>query len=379
MFRLLKRALWVIIAMAVSAAASDYEVQFVGPDVIEVDGSLDEWNDLAVRKQPIGLFPSRVLHSENGDNGAVFNAAADREYLYFAISVSDGDKIFGGTFSKTRQQDCIELHMDTGSDTNSRRIRVSASSDGRTAEIDGVYGVGESSIHLPLLYEALGVRAAIQQRADGYDVELRIPAEVLNHNSFNDAARLRMNVLVVDVDKARNLRVSSWNPHYNFSNTIDPKSLSDVRLIGGEEVARSAHSKLEAGSLVIFPLTPTDRLLDTAIDQIAQQDWESAVPALERTLENSEVPTVRAFAAYVLADHALQQNRRSDAIGRYEAWMMEDPVQYGLSDRTFGIVSIHLAKSYWNIGRHSDARPLPYLVTDVLYPDRPNRKRTSRL
>ncbi len=361
MFSLIKCALWVTLVSVVSTGASSYEVWFVEPDAITIDGSLDDWIDSSSEEQSI-IFSSPRFALPNGEDDieAVFRAAADREHLFFAISVSDDEIMFGlEAFSKTWRQDCVEVYLDgdlqndTGEyDTNDRQIRVS-SLDGNSAQLEGACRVGEHIAKLPLLWDALGVQAALRQHADGYDVELRIPAAVIDHRGLSNSSRIGVNVRVIDVDRDRALKVLSWNPDPNSTSWMDTRSLSEVRLVGSEAVPKAASSRLEGGDIVISPAG--DRSVAEAALHVAQGEWERAVRALDKILRDSKVPAVRAFAAYTLANYALERDMTREAAKYLEEFMDEDPARFGLRDWVDGTASVQLARSFWNVGRKNEA------------------------
>ncbi len=177
-----------------------------GTSRLAVDGDLSDWT--AVKAVPARITdpdPDVLQRSGYdasmgpGEFNAEFRCCADRDFVYFAVRVADDTLRFGDArFEFPFQDDGVEFQLfGDAKPVHSGQIHITAEHDGKV-KIEGRDPITYEKY--PYLWTALGVKAALKQRAGGYDVEVAVPWSVLGWSGWGKGRLMGVNVLVYDRD-----------------------------------------------------------------------------------------------------------------------------------------------------------------------------------
>ena len=163
---------------------------------VNVDGKLGEWGELkhATNEQSL-VIGAAELWNGSGDASVKFDVRHDQQNIYVAAQVTD---------DKRRVGDRLELRIDG---------RTITARSGDTRLLDGTYRIrieapGEDSTTTKATLRDRRNRAVTDKMVaktiateTGYDVELAIPASILNQFQGGDWRSLQMAATVSDVDE----------------------------------------------------------------------------------------------------------------------------------------------------------------------------------
>jgi hypothetical protein len=204
---------------------------------IELDGSLTEWDALAIVADPPAVI-ERAEHVEGRDDGSFrFDLRCDDENLYVGIGVRD-DSIVASPDRIGREQDAVSISFDARDDparssggqgffgaisdgTFGKLVMVTAGPEPNPAE-DPVLGV-----FLPPQPE--GIRTASRVRESGYDLEVAVPLAVLDEKHGDRFDRVRLDVSVYDFDEGDPGHATLWWRPSRFSSQAIPGSGTFIR------------------------------------------------------------------------------------------------------------------------------------------------------
>jgi tetratricopeptide (TPR) repeat protein len=348
-----------LVSMPVHAA---YNVSLHQQCSIVLDGVLNEWE--GVPSTPLNQISSRFKQPTNSqDVSAIFQLLADANNLYIAIKVLDNELTFGKeAFSKTWRQDCVEVYFDgdlvnvqkDDYDSNDGQIRVS-SEDGHSAQLEGAVKVGEHILQLPLLWNALGVKAAVMSSTYGYGVEIKIPATVLGRQQLRPNDKVGLNFRVIDVDNDNDLKVLSWQQDYKSTNWLSTRSIAEVDFTGEEIPSSSISTSIERGRLTVTINSDVGSSTEKALARIARGDKSSAEPFLKDILSTVTAPEVHAWASYMLAQQKEEEGNDEEAIFYLEDFLKNTSAEIGLRDWVAANIMVKLAKMYQRVDNEDRA------------------------
>ncbi len=197
-------------------ASGPYRVAFTGQSRIVVDGGLAEWNGIGA--DPVHLVKGSAVSLRRAGRqspqsrqelSAVLRCAADSDFLYISVGVTDDqvsfvDKAFINPFTSLWSRDCLEVLFYGDRNTyRSGQILVTRDSDGSLI-VGGSEPIADRKY--PYLWESLGVRAALGETDTGYNVELAVPFSVLEWSGWSGNRLRGMNVRVYDRDSRQKKR-----------------------------------------------------------------------------------------------------------------------------------------------------------------------------
>jgi hypothetical protein len=185
---------------------------------IELDGSLAEWDVLALVADPPAVIDHAELVSERSDGSFRFDLRCDDENLYIGIGVRD-DSIVASPDRIGREQDGVALILDARDEparssggqgffaaiadgTFRDAVVISAGPEPNPAA-DDVFGV-----FIPLPPE--GVRTSSQITASGYELEISVPLAVLDAKHGERFERVRVDLSVYDFDEGEPGHATLW-------------------------------------------------------------------------------------------------------------------------------------------------------------------------
>ncbi len=85
------------------------------PVAIELDGNLDDWQNIPVQVVTQGSAPNKT---EGNDGPLSFSVAADDETLYLTMSIPDKNIITGQHGGNYWNEDSLEFYLNTSGDLN---------------------------------------------------------------------------------------------------------------------------------------------------------------------------------------------------------------------------------------------------------------------
>ena len=232
-----------------------YEASLRQSAGVTIDGDLSDWSRLDLGRRPITEASSGHLISSPEDLSASFSCLVDANNLYIAVWVTDDELIFGTeSFHEGANDDAVDIFLDGDLadiekeyfDENDGHIRIVRGKDGRV-HLEGSSGIfwlsrlsrmpneiemtveesGEiierhlRDILFPYSWELLGVEAASSDTQDGYVVEIRIPAEILQIEEFVPGLQMGLDFRVLDDDDGDGL-----DAYVDWSPQGPPKNLS---------------------------------------------------------------------------------------------------------------------------------------------------------
>jgi hypothetical protein len=187
--------------------AAPYPVKaMAGKAAVTVDGNLAEWAGLGAKVEPVryGDLSNRTRFRdgkspEAKDLSLDFQCCADRNFVYFAVKVTDDTLRFGySQFEDISWDDGIEFQFfGDGKPDYTGQISISAEKDGRL-KLEGRDPVTNEKY--PYFWQAAGVNAALRARAGGYDVELAVPWSVLRWSGWEKGRLTGVNLMAYDRD-----------------------------------------------------------------------------------------------------------------------------------------------------------------------------------
>ena len=177
-----------------------------GKASIVIDGDLSDWAGLGAKVEPVPFGDpvnlakiQKFKSPEPSDLSVDFRCGADRDFVYFAVKVTDDTLRFGdNAFENPFGDDGIEFQFYGDQKAEyAGQISVSAEKDG-TLKLEGRDPVTNQKY--PYFWRAAGVKAALKQRTGGYDVELAVPWKVLRWSGWEKGRLTGMNLLAYDRD-----------------------------------------------------------------------------------------------------------------------------------------------------------------------------------
>ena len=180
-----------------------------GKAAIVVDGSLADWTAPGAKVEPVRYGDpvnlakiQKTTSPEPADLAMEFQCRADKDFVYFAVKVTDDKLRFGyNCFENPFWDDGIEfLFYGDQKAEYTGQISISAEKDG-ALKLEGRDPVTNEKY--PYFWQAVGVKAALKQRAGGYDVELAVPWSVLSRLGWKKGSLTGMNLLAYDRDSEK--------------------------------------------------------------------------------------------------------------------------------------------------------------------------------
>lgn len=296
----------ILILLRLSApgmAGNPYEIERVeGTAPIMVDGILSDWNALRedlTRIEKISFINPDKKAARNAeppndkkDLSANFRILADRDYLYFAVTVTDEELIFGeDQYGRTYCDDAVELIFNTP-----WPIKMFISADGNwTTRLEGLDQARDKCY--PCLPELGGIKAALKPGDKGYSVEAAVPLALLHRlGGWETDTSLEIAVNVYDDDNGGFFdSYISWVDY--------PLNYKTVAFTGAVSLpADLPEEKREY-------LEKTYRVLES----LANEDWTEAETALAALGEDRDLNPCSAQSGFWL-------ERRMRASRFYPAW-----------------------------------------------------------
>ena len=249
---------------------------------VAIDGDLSEWDGIEApvrtldawwwmptgdKEDPFG----KARYHGPEDLSARFRAFADGDYLYLAVEVTDDLVVFEReTFGETWWDDAVQVYLKDGS-----LLDITRNRDGDVV-LEGHLSLDGLRMRTPYLWDAVGVRAGLQEQQGGYSVEVQIPRDVLGLPAFQVDTEIGLNVSVSDHDDAgRRDNARVWCADEGAQGPRLPSASgrivlgSEQRAPSGSQIPARPSSPLatkvrqgEQGGLVV---TLTDRALDRQI------------------------------------------------------------------------------------------------------------------
>jgi tetratricopeptide (TPR) repeat protein len=355
--------LGLLLLSVTNGTCADYVIRCVERAPIVVDGKIDDWEKLEAEYQSVESISTRFQRpSSTQDISAKFQVLADFENLFIVFIVVDDEVIFGReSFSKTWRQDCVEVYFDgdlvnvqkDDYDSNDGQIRVS-SEDGDSAQLEGAVKVGDNILQLPLLWNALGVTAALKRTSRGYVVELQVPTHVFGKSWFSSGEKVGLNVKVIDVDSNNTLKVLSWQGDANSTSWLSTRNIAEVVMEGSVYQNRAAEIQQDINNQLILTI-PSEPIptIQRALTYIAENNRETVKPLLADIAQNSKRPESRAWALYIL--YSLVSSSDKERIHYIDLFLRENPQELGLHDWVAANTLVTLANCYWALGMEENA------------------------
>ena len=278
----------------VSIAETPYMMpQLDSSQTIEIDGSLDDWQVLNAEKEDIVFYDPSVASglapaTDRDDLSAEFSCSTDNEYVYLAVSITDDDiRHYNTSKSAAWGNETIELLFDgeendeiDGVFQPSSKIWVSFYDD-NTVRLAGRDPISRDDY--PNLWTSLGVKAAVETRPYGRDVEIAIPWEILYWSGWEKDSTNRMNIRLFDKDENEdNTKCIEWAAHPDEN-------------YGWIDIPESGQSSSSVNrSLRDIELTSK---LYAILNSINNKKWEVGESILG-TLENRELSIVMLAVMY---------------------------------------------------------------------------------
>lgn len=163
---------------------------------VEIDGNLSEWNNIEAYHILKINDKSIEIPTNKNDLSAYFMSFSNGSRIYLGIRVFD-DVIVTGKGIMAYDDDCIEILL-----YKTTTIKIPIKIWCTLSELGKIRLEGrddEQKIY-PLLMQRLGILAGFQKRDDGYDVEISMPASILQENILK-INQFYMNILVYDNDR----------------------------------------------------------------------------------------------------------------------------------------------------------------------------------
>jgi hypothetical protein len=169
---------------------------------VRVDGSLDEWSDLAIAcEEPEEIMPGRDTWKGRTDCRFRFSAEHDESFVYIAVKAYD-DTLRMEAGRLPWEQDGIEIRIDARADPRRSNSRgLSEPGDVLLLALSPKPDVGETS----LLYEAgllpRGTTAVCVVSDSGFVTEAAVPVAWLDLKHGSPWEAFRLNITVDDHDR----------------------------------------------------------------------------------------------------------------------------------------------------------------------------------
>jgi len=199
---------------------------------IELDGSLGDWDELALTADP----PAMIERGENVRNAQDasfrFDVRCDDEFLYLGIAVAD-DSIVASPSKIGREQDGVNLMIDVRPDPERSaggQGFFAALADGTLSELTIVRAGPEPSpaadpvLSVFLPPSAEGIETASQRTENGYAVEFALPMAALESLNAQPFEAFRLDLSIYDFDEGEPGHSTLWWRPSRFSPNATPGS-----------------------------------------------------------------------------------------------------------------------------------------------------------
>lgn len=189
---------------------------------VTIDGVLDEWGSLPfVVEQPVQLIDKAGSWNGADDASFRFAVAADDEYVYVAVAVTD-ERVETDPESYPWNQDAVEIRIDARAEAlRSANLGRHENKDHLTLIISSAAEPGSPPVAVfqrDRLPE--GLRYASMQTDTGHVTELAIPRVWLDEQAGGSAEGFRLNIAIDDVDEPEGPRAQLWwNPDWRTNET----------------------------------------------------------------------------------------------------------------------------------------------------------------
>lgn len=332
---------------AVSAAVREFRLM-AEPARIAIDGRLADW-DSRIQAIPVS-WRDPLLSAPGGadrDAAAILRCFADAGAVYLAVTVDAPEAVFASVpYGEAWRNDAVEFYFSAGDDGGSKppagSIRISADGKGNTIA-EGFVAAGTGDLRrrfgFPFLWEALGVRAALERRPDGYTVEMALPREAVGWTHREGSGRYKLNVRVFHAGAQSPASwVLGWSEDpYNTSPESD-EFYTSIRFTPASPVER------------LWPAADSSRPLRAivleALDRLADFDPAGALSLL--------VPAGDDFRVWpMLASTYLAAGQPSQALG-----VLSGIIASGTSGQASIWAMDHLALAHLRNGNAQAAREL---------------------
>lgn len=185
---------------------------------IELDGSLAEWNQLALAADPPAAIDHAELVEDRDDGSFRFDLRCDDENLYVGVAVRD-DSIVSSPERIGREQDGVALILDARDDparSASGQGFFTAISDGTMRDVLVISAGPEPNPAEDTVFSVFippppdSIRSASQVEDSGYGLEIAIPLAVLDAKHGERFDRVRLDISVYDFDEGQTGHATLW-------------------------------------------------------------------------------------------------------------------------------------------------------------------------
>lgn len=199
----------VVDGTALLVVAREYLLPY-HPTPIDVDGSLEEWEDLPfVIQQPATVEVTAEAWEGPADCSWRFGVVLGAEYLYIGVEVKDDIPIYRGGMAW--EQDGIEVRLDVRPDPQRAQHRGSGENYYHLLFALGpAVEPGDMTIWNPEFLNELGARATCRITAGGHNTELAIPLSYLEQQQGVDWQQVRLNIAIDDFDAEEGPLAQLW-------------------------------------------------------------------------------------------------------------------------------------------------------------------------
>ena len=338
-------------SIVLSAPIPSYTAKIVEKKII-IDGQLLDWQGLGASEESLNT-PMRLStrsydpygqnqFSGSDDLSANFQAISDADYLYVAVTVKD-DFLTLGTqvpYGQAWKKDTVYIYLDGDlknpdpthndfltyetpvpvpydrtwkKDTSHiyRNGDLKYSNEEKYDQNDSIILVtrnGDNDVSLeghhgqipsvPYLWKLMGVQAGLALTADGYTVELSIPASVLGFDKLKAGTTLGFNVAVGDCDGGLGREyklgwIDNWVNGWKYRRTkhlgrltIDGNSSTTKQFSLSKNTLRATTSIQEDGLVITFTGGPLRADIET-MHYLRKGNLERGIPKLLDVLSNA--------------------------------------------------------------------------------------------
>jgi hypothetical protein len=199
---------------------------------IDLDGSLGEWDALALVADPPAVIDHANLVNGRDDGSFRFDVRCSDEYLYVGVGVRD-DSVVASPEKIGREQDGVSLWLDSRADparSSGGQGFFAALADGTLSKLVTINtGPEQNPAPDPVLGVFIppqpeGIRTASQVHDAGYHVEIAIPMAALDAKHGERFERVRLDISVYDFDENDSGNATLWWRPSRFSAQAIPGS-----------------------------------------------------------------------------------------------------------------------------------------------------------